>query len=365
MSTGYESGGFGLSNLDGTITERAKVAGSIARTVDKHQQLFLDSRPPRAEVAIVYNPLGHFVGGRQRMAAYGGPQGEVAGIERDSLLGVHRALFSRNVPLDFVHIDHLSAERLRQYKLVIFPYPVMVPEASARYLREYVASGGTLVSEARLAWNNERGYASERIPGLGLWEVVSARETAVQTGPNGRTELRWTSEDMPGMKPGDRLRARWYEETLEPVGAQARVVARFENGAPAAVQGTFGNGKTLMLGSYVSAAYQTSPSPEVERFYAGLLSWAGVTLPIDVLGAELEVRHLHSQDDVILFVLNHRRERAAGSVSLRMSPAKYSARDLITGRIANVAHDGTAAKFDVSLEPQAVQVLRITRIESR
>jgi beta-galactosidase len=34
MSSGYESGGFGLNNLDGTITERAKVAGSIAQVVD-------------------------------------------------------------------------------------------------------------------------------------------------------------------------------------------------------------------------------------------------------------------------------------------------------------------------------------------
>ena len=365
MSTGYESGGFGLNHLDGTITDRARAAGSIARIVDTHQQLFLDARPPQAEAAVIYNPLGHFVGGRQRAAAYGGPQGEVAGIERDSLLGVHRALFSRNVPLDYVHIDHLTGEKLRQYKLVIFPYPVMLPEASAKHLREYVEGGGALVTEARLAWNNERGSASDRIPGLGLWEVMSARETAVQTGPNGRTELRWTSEDMPGMKPGDRLRARWYEETLEPLGPQARVVARFENGAPAAVQGMFGKGKTLMLGSYVSAAYQTSPSAEVERFYAGLLSWAGVTLPITVSGAELEIRHLLSNEAVLLFAFNHRREPASGSVSLRMPPGRYSATDLLTGQSANVEHDGTAAKIDLSLEPQGVQVFRLARTTAR
>ena len=57
MSSGYESGGFGLNNLDGTVTERAKVAGAIAAIVDRNQQLFLNAQPPRAEVAIVYNPL--------------------------------------------------------------------------------------------------------------------------------------------------------------------------------------------------------------------------------------------------------------------------------------------------------------------
>ena len=112
MSTGYESGGFGLIRLDGTITERARVAGGIARLVGEHSALFQAARPPRSEVAVVYNPLAHFVGGRQRAAAYAGPQGEVAGIERDSLLGVYRALFPTNVPLDFVHADHLKASDL-------------------------------------------------------------------------------------------------------------------------------------------------------------------------------------------------------------------------------------------------------------
>ena len=175
MSSGYESGGFGLIQLDGTITERARVAGSIARVVDANQNLFLQARPPNAEVAIIYNPLAHFVGGRQRAASYGGAQGEVAGIERDSLLGVYRALFPRNVPIDYVHINELSEATLKPYKLVILPYPPMLPEASVPHFKTYVEEGGTLVSEARLGWSSERGTASERIPGMGLAEVMGCR----------------------------------------------------------------------------------------------------------------------------------------------------------------------------------------------
>ena len=361
MSTGYESGGFGLNQLDGTITERAKEAGAIARVVDRNQALFLEARPPKAEVAVVYNPLMHFVGGRQRAAAYGGPQGEVAGIERDSLLGVYRALFGRNVPLDYVHIDHLSQEKLRQYKLVIFPYPLMMPEASAPLFREYVQGGGTLVTEARLGWNNERGYASERIPGLGLWEVTGCRETAVQTAPNGRTEIRWTGSDIPGVKAGDRLRARWYEATCEPIGPHARVVARFENGSAAAVLSDYGKGRSLMLGSYVSAAYQTTPSPEVERFYAGLLVWAGVTLPVSVTGAELEVRYLESGADVVVFVFNHGKARATGGVSIRLPEGTYSGTDLVSGQAVAVSREAQGLRFDAALDPNGVRVVKLAR----
>jgi beta-galactosidase len=361
MSSGYEAGGFGLIHLDGTITERANAAGSIARVVDRHQRLLLDARPPAAEVAVIYNPLSHFVGGRQRAAAYGGPQGEVVGIERDSLLGVHRALFKRNVPLDYVHINHLSVEKLRQYKLVIFPYPIMVPEASVRLLRQYVENGGALVAEARLAWSNERGYASDRIPGLGLWEVMGARETAVQTAANGRTELTWTGADVPGVKPGERLRARWYEETLEPVDSRARVVAQFADGTPAAVMSTHGRGKTLLLGSYVSAAYQSTPTAEVERFYAGLLTWAGVTPPVVVSGANLEARHLLVDKDALLFVFNHGNARADGTVFLRLPQQDVAATDLVSGLAVDVVREESGVRLRVSLEPGDVRVVRIAR----
>jgi beta-galactosidase len=136
MSTGYESGGFGLVQLDGTLTERAKAAGAIARLVGSRSSLFLAARPVPAQVAVVYNPLSHFVGGRQRAAAYGGPQGEVAGIERDSLLGVYRALFPSNVPIDFVHADHMQAAELAAYRLVVLPYPPMLRASAAAELRE-------------------------------------------------------------------------------------------------------------------------------------------------------------------------------------------------------------------------------------
>ncbi len=234
MSSGYESG-FGMIQLDATITERARAAGAIARLVDRNQSLFLEARPPRAGVAIVYNPLSYFIGGRQRAAVASGSQGEVAGIERDSLLGIYRAVFPRNVPLDYIHVDELSEAVLKPYKLGILPYALMLPEASAPWLKTCLENGGALVAEARLGWSNERGNASDRIPGMGLWEVMGCRETAVQTAARGRTSLRWTGTEIPGLRQDDILPGRWYEETLQPLATDAHVVAQFPSGAPAAI----------------------------------------------------------------------------------------------------------------------------------
>ena len=40
MSSGYESGGYGLINLDGTMTERAVELGKVARIVDSNKRCF-------------------------------------------------------------------------------------------------------------------------------------------------------------------------------------------------------------------------------------------------------------------------------------------------------------------------------------
>jgi beta-galactosidase len=363
MSTGYESGGFGLIQLDGTITERARVAGSIARVVDRNQKLFLAAHPAKAQVAIVYNPLSYFIGGRQRATAYAGPQGEAAGIERDSLLGAYRALFPSNLPIDYVHINELSEDVLKQYKLIILPYPLMLPTAAATPLDAYVKGGGTLVSEARLGWSNEHGYASDRIPGLGLWKVMGCRETAVQTGNKGVTKLRWMAGEIPGMKDGDMLPARWYEETLEPLNDTAKVIAHFPDGAAAAVVSRYGSGKTLLLGSYVSAAYVTAPSSETQRFYKGLLNWAGVTLPVSVKGGAIEARTLESGSDTLLFVFNHDKQAVDAEIGVRLPAGAYQASDLVEDGQVKTVRAGQLVELSKHLEPSAVWVVRLTRNE--
>jgi beta-galactosidase len=359
MSTGYESGGFGMIRLDGSLTERAREAGALARVVDRHSELFQDARPVPAQVAVVYNPLAHFVGGRQRATAYAGPQGEVAGIERDSLLGVYRALFGTNVPLDFVHADHLRAADLAAYELVVLPYPLMMPAAAAAELREYVRAGGSLVVEARAGWNDERGRSSDTIPGLGLAEVVGAREADVQTVAKDTAVLRSDGDGLPGLAAGQTLAGRWYEETLEPTVPGARVVARFASGGPAAVASGFGRGRTLVLGSYVTAAYVTHPDETGRRFFAGLLDWAGVERPVAVSGDPLEVRLLQSGREHLAFVFNHSATPATATVALRLPLAGRAVEDLVGGAPLAVTETAAGFEWKGTLPPRDVKVLRV------
>ncbi len=57
MSSGFESGGYGLIHLDGTLTERAKQAGAVAKLIQREAPQLLAARPAPAEVAILFNRL--------------------------------------------------------------------------------------------------------------------------------------------------------------------------------------------------------------------------------------------------------------------------------------------------------------------
>jgi beta-galactosidase GanA len=278
MSSGYESGGFGLINLDGTITERARAAGAVARVVDANRDLLLNAQPAKAEVAIVYNPLSYMVGGRRPLSAPGA-QGEVGNnIERNSMLGYYRALFPTNTPVDFVHIDEISAH---QYKLIILPYPLMISQRAAQSLIDFVRNGGALVSEARLAWNDERGRAKDVIPGFGLNEVCGCREMAIQTTASGKVDL-----DL-GFK------GFVYQESLE-----GKATAHFADGSNAIVTNTFGKGRMMTIGTFLGAAYEADRDEDLAKFIRGLLDWGGVKRGPDV---NAEVRTLGD----VTFAFNH------------------------------------------------------------
>jgi beta-galactosidase len=174
MSTGYESGGYGLINLDGTLTERSRRAGAMAQKIAGNCDLLLKAKPQRSEVAVIFNPLTPLLGGEQ---AYG---------DRRSLhratAGYHRMFFERNIPPDFLSARGLAAESLQRYKLIIIPYPLLMTAQMAELLEQYVAGGGHLFVEARPGWVDELGHAQPVLPGFGWHKMFGVRETEILPG---------------------------------------------------------------------------------------------------------------------------------------------------------------------------------------
>ncbi|MFL6352730.1 MAG: beta-galactosidase [Bryobacteraceae bacterium] len=313
MSSGFESNGYGLINLDGTITDRARAAGNIASAVARHSSDLLNAEPASAEVAILYNRLTYMVGGSQPSLS------KLGNAERDSLIGLHRAFFEQQIPVDFVHPQDVAQNKLGQYKILFLPFSVMLSKDVAEGIKRYVQNGGTAVAEARLAWNDERGFASEIIPGFGLDEIFGAKEKLIRPAESPRMTIE-SSADLPGLNRTQNIAGDAFQEELEPLNG-ARVLGRFADSAPAIVENSFGKGKAILLGSFVALAYHNQARESNKQLFLSVARAAGVSSDVEVTGpgtSELEVRRLANTDEQILFAFNHSKNSADATLSVRV-----------------------------------------------
>jgi len=362
MSTGYEAGGYGLVELDGKITERAEAGGKIARVITANKDLFLKALPARAEIAILYNPLSHMVGGQQSFTG----EGQTVGVNNlsESLQGVHRAFFERNIPVDFLHVRDLGTARAAGYKLIIAPYPVMMSQPHVKALADYVRDGGTLVTEARCGWVDEKGVSSPVIPGGGLHEVLGCREIELTPLPKtGVIEVKAADEAFPLLKPGDKLDSLFFEESLDVFGKASRVLATFPDGRPAIVAAPFGKGKAVIVGSFLGSAYHHFKNPNNGKFFAGLAEWLKIAPAVRVTAsapdAVVEGRLLQGDSYALLFGFNRGDKAVTAKFAVKTDAARAVAVNLETDEAVPVTRDKDRAVVEKTFMPGEVWVVRI------
>jgi beta-galactosidase len=357
MSSGYESNGYGMINLDGTVTDRAKAAGEFAGVVARNSALFAPLRPHPSRIAILYNRLSYMVGGNT--VAPGS-------VVRNSMLGIYRALFEQNIQADFIHPDEVIAGSASKYDVVYLSYPVMLQQPVAEALKAYVRGGGTLISEARPAWNDERGAANVRIPGGGLDEIFGARERELRSSET----ITFTMErDLDGaLAPlaGRVFNGLAFAEHLDVTGASARVLARFGGdgdrpGDPAIVMSPHGRGRAILIGTFPSAAFEQDPEKmrATGELLQRLVASAGVVPEIRIDGAAglVEARLLESSDAVLIIAINH--GETAQQVTFSFGPDIPEAiwQNMETGAAVNFVQTASGPTYAHTFAPRDVMVL--------
>ena len=339
MSTGYEAGGYGLINLDGSLTARSRRAGATARAIAGHADLILESKPEPAQVAVVFNPLVPLLGGEQ---AYG----DRRAMHR-AVAGYHRMFFERNIAVDFPSAREITAAGLKKYALVIVPCPILMTADMAAALAQYAAAGGRLFVEARPGWQDERGHASPVLPALGWDRLFGVRETEVL--PVRQATVAWN---------GRTFTTATFVERFEIVDAAARVVARFEDGAPAAVEREEGKGRALLLGSFAGERNATDP---VAMHPLGdlLAEWAGLARPALTASSFVEVRRLMAPQGELVLIFNHAPQpaRVDLQVALRRVPRRIT--EIADGAALPVTAGQTAFRLTTEIGGERVQVYRI------
>jgi beta-galactosidase GanA len=337
MSAGYESGGYGMINLDGTLTDRSRRAGAYAKVIAANSDLLLQSHAEPAEAAVVFSPLVPLLGGYD---AYGSRN-----AIHQAVAGYHRMFFERNLPLDVLSSRELKSDKLAHYKLIIVPYPLMLTGEEAKTLRAYVANGGHLFVEARPGWVDERGYAEPIIPGFGWHEMLGVREKTLIPGKE--FNIRWADSTVPGMS---------FLETFETLSPSAKPIAFAQDGTPVAFENEYKKGSTIIFGSF--AGQQNQQKPVAMHPLAGILAqWAELTAPKLQAPELLELRQMTASRGRLVFFFNHAKNPAQVDFQRVLEQPAKSIGEIITGQ--KVTPTGTNLQLKTEVPAESVRIYRI------
>jgi len=337
MNAGYESGGYGLIQLDGTLTERSRLAGETAKKIEANVDLLLRVKPKQAEAAIIFSPLVPLLGGYDE-------ENSRNAMHR-ALAGYHRMFFERNLPVEVLSSRELVGRNLQKYKLIVLPYPLMLTNDETAALKAYVEKGGHLFVEARPGWVNEDGHAEGTVPGFGWAEMFGVRESSINPGKEVR--VKWGSEEFTGAS---------FAERFTVLDEKARTVAKFADGTAAAYEHAYGKGSVMLLGTF--AGQQNEAKPVGMHPLGGILAkWAGLTEAELKAPPLVELREMESPEGKLVFFFNHGEEKAEVEFAEELERPAARVREIVTAETRKAEGKRFAVKTEVPA--QAVRIYRI------
>jgi beta-galactosidase len=285
-------GAFGPFAMDGSVTPRAEMAGKVAKWANAHPEVW-KARPVKGDVGLLFVPESELF----NFAQQGGTE-----YYAQSIRGAYQAFFDSNVQADFVALKDIA-----EYKLVYLAYPVMLKQETVERLKEYVHGGGTLVCEGLPAYFGDHGHVGTVQPNYGLDEVFGAREKYVEFDPD-------LSEQLMFEVSGNKIYGRYFRQDYDVHGGKA--VGQYSNGNVAAVQNEFGQGKTLLMGSFPGAGYYLHHGEATKILFAGFLKMAGLTPQVAIDDRALQARLHAGVDGRIVWVTNPTRTEKKVTVTV-------------------------------------------------
>jgi beta-galactosidase len=221
-----------------------------------------------------------------------------------SITGAYQGFLFNNIQADFVYAKDIGPE----YDVLYLPYPVMLPASTAEALKDWVVSGGCLISEGCPAYFGDRGRAGTRQPNYGLDELFGVTQQDIQLTPDLLDELRITMND------GLKIRGGVFLQSYIPTAG--KVCGTYSDGRIAAVDNIFGKGRTKLIGTFPGYGYAKSQDEDTKQFFAELLSWTGKVQHVTSSDWRIIARLHTGQDATFLWVVNSAREDVQADLTL-------------------------------------------------
>ena len=345
---GLESPAWGLTNPDGTAAPQLGYAVELNNALQRHKEAVLASYPDMPRIAVINgseNQVFDWCTGHSVKRAY------------LSLAGIFDALHSENYACDIVSTEQITDEKLKQYQVLIYPYPHYVKDEVAERIARWIQDGGTFISEVFFgAVTSKESLYSETVPGLGFDRIFGAREGLALTASvfHDPYNPEWSSEDetrnIIGMKlpNGEMLNGYYFSEGFEPY-ENGEVLAHFGDGRAAVVSASYGKGRAIIIGSLIGYAYKMGKSPYAPKFLSSLIETAGVapTARCELPGIRADV--LRDQGSVrILVVTNNNAQPAETQISIPGLQAGAAVTNMLTGERFTASEEAVTLRLDAN-----------------
>ncbi|MFN3283811.1 MAG: beta-galactosidase trimerization domain-containing protein, partial [Pseudothermotoga sp.] len=337
MSCGYEISGFGLANYDGSVNERALAAGKVARIITENMDIFINSKPTPAQVAILYNIQAH-----KALACL---RAESAEVIRKDIFGIYKSLMNLGLNVDFLHLTDFGGD-LSRYKVIFLPFSIALNEKTAEAIDDYISHGGTVVADGRLAWMKEDGTLCEKIPGLGLDKIFGCEELWMK-----EVKMQTTLE-FNGLK----LSACRYISVYKTLGAKP--VAMYENN-PVIVENNHNSGKAIMIGTLIGAGYEETGNMNNLDLIKKIILESDVKQQYYL--EDVEIRSSSSSENGLVYLFNHGNTKSVFDASISHDIFGKSFKEAICLNLSKTLmfeDDGKSAILkNVSLNPGQTMVV--------
>jgi len=301
---GCETNGYGLMNIDGSQTERGKVADSIAAALKSHAKRLAAAKRPKSEVALLYSHDSDMISRIQKLP------GGIESVENERGTCDYpykKAIMAAHALYHFLGLNPdwaVPGDELDGVKVLHVAGAEMIDAKTARWLEGFVKRGGRLIVELPFACRDERTWVSPQIPSNGLSKLLGfvERERVV------------AGKDCNFAVEGVEIPAGDWRIDME-LCAGAKAIGKWQDGKIAAVKNAFGKGCALSLAGGLSLGFGNSWDDPASKALAKILESLGVELP-SWSGSGLVACRRDGAAGSFHFVFNYASEKRAAKLPL-------------------------------------------------
>jgi len=333
---GREGGEWGLVNADASPTTRSDAVTRVTQALAGPAAFLHRAEPLPPRAAILYSRPSLVLAALDERTPREGDRVIL------SLLGCHRALCGRQIPVEFINEDDLRRGVASHYAVLYLPYVYALDDDGVAAVRHYASEGGTVWADGPLAWKDERGHVRPEVPG-GLREVFGVQVEDFQPVAE---PFQWTGLDS---RAGAALR-------LPVLLRGAEVLAHDTQGRPVATRHRYGKGTAYYYGTALTLGFHRHPDPQAGEWLAAPARAAAQELPVSATTDAPRVffRGLKCPEGLAA-ILSNPGEECSVRVAFR---GEVAAVEEVLGatRLAAVARDGMCS-CDVKLPAGGVSIV--------